>query len=351
MRIPSLAALPILAVSLVLAGCGGADDDQSSAAPAATGDGSSLTIYSGRDEEYVGPLVDRFKKANPGVDVKVRYGDSAELAATIREEGDRSPADLFFSQDAGALGALQNEGTLAELPASTLDQVDEAYRSTAGDWVGITGRARVLGYDSRAVKADELPASVFDLTEPRWKGKVGWAPTNASFQSFITAMRKTAGEEKTRRWLEDMQANDVQSYEKNSIIRDAVADGEIEAGLINHYYILEGIREGDVKGENYPVKLHFFPGGDVGSLVNVAGIGVLKSAEQGGNAQEFVDFLLEQPQQEYFARDVGEYPLVAGVAQDPSLPPLQDIQAPDVDLADLADLQGTLELLQETGAV
>ena len=147
----------------------------------------------GATRSIVAPLVERFRKANPGVDVDVRYGDSAELAATIREEGDRSPADLFFSQDAGALGALQNEGTLAELPPSTLDQVDAAYRSTAGDWVGITGRARVLGYDSRAVKADELPASVFDLTEPRWKGKVGWAPTNASFQSFITAMRKTRG--------------------------------------------------------------------------------------------------------------------------------------------------------------
>lgn len=349
MRVPSLAAL-LLALTLLLAACGG-DDSQSSGTTPAAGDGSTLTIYSGRDEEYVGPLIESFKKANPDVDVKVRYGDSAELAATIREEGDRSPADLFFSQDAGALGALQNEGILAKLPASTLEQVDAAYRSTAGDWTGITGRARVLGYDSRKVQEGELPASVFDLTQPRWKGKVGWAPTNASFQSFITAMRKTAGEEKTRQWLEDMQKNDVQSYEKNSIIRDAIADGEIEVGLINHYYILEGIREGEVDGKNYPVKLHFFPGGDVGSLVNVAGIGVLTSAGQGANAQKFIDFLLEKPQQEYFAKDVGEYPLAAGVKQDPSLPPLQDIQAPDVDLADLADLQGTLKLLQETGAI
>ncbi len=338
-----------MALTFLLAACG--DDDTSGSTTAATGDGERLTIYSGRDEEYVAPLIDRFKQANPDVDVQVRYGDSAELAATIREEGDRSPADLFFSQDAGALGALQDEGVLAALPSATLDEVAPAYRSTAGDWVGITGRARVLGYDSRAVKESDLPDSVFDLTQPRWKGKVGWAPTNASFQSFVTAMRKTAGEEKTRQWLEDMQANDVQSYEKNSIIRDAVADGEIEVGLINHYYILEGIREGEVDGENYPVKLHFFPGGDVGSLVNVAGIGVLKSAEQGANAQKFTDFLLEKPQQEYFAEDVGEYPLVAGVAQDPSLPPLEDIQTPDVDLADLADLQGTLELLQETGAI
>ncbi len=346
MRVPLLLAL-FLSACLALPACG--DDDPGSAATG--GDGGSLTIYSGRDEEYVAPLIKRFEQQNPDVDVKVRYGDSAELAATIREEGDRSPADLFFSQDAGALGALQNEGILAALPRSTLDRVASRYRSDAGDWVGITGRARVLGYDSRAVAQADLPGSVFDLTAPRWKGKVGWAPTNASFQSFVTAMRKTAGEARTRQWLEDMQSNDVRAYEKNSIIRDAVADGEIEAGLINHYYILEGIREGEVDGKDYPVKLHFFPGGDVGSLVNVAGVGLLTSAKQGGNAQKFTEFLLAAPQQEFFAQDVGEYPLVQGVAADPSLPALADIQSPDVDLADLADLQGTLELLQETGAL
>lgn len=351
MRIPSLLAL-FLALSIALAACGDDGDQNGSATTtAASGDGSSLTIYSGRDEEYVAPLIDRFKKQSPGVDVKVRYGNSAELAATIREEGDRSPADLFLSQDAGALGALQDEDALAALPQATLDQVAARYRSGAGAWVGVTGRARVLGYDSRKVSKHELPDSVYDLTAPRWKGKVGWAPTNASFQSFVTAMRKVDGEEKAKRWLEDMQANDVQSYEKNSIIRDAVADGEIEVGLINHYYILEGIREGEVSGKDYPVKLHFFPGGDVGSLVNVAGAGILKSADQGGNAQRFTDFLLAKPQQAYFAEDIGEYPLVESVAPDPSLPPLQDIQSPDVDLADLADLKGTLELLQETGVL
>ncbi len=351
MRIrPLFALLPAAAVLSMFAACGD-DTDGGGTSTAAAGDGSSLTIYSGRDEEYVGPLVERFKRENPGVEVKVRYGDSAELAATIREEGDRSPADLFFSQDAGALGALQDAGLLAALPQETLDTVEAKYRSTAGDWVGITGRARVLGYDRRAVATEELPDSVFALVEERWKGKVGWAPTNASFQSFVTAMRKLEGEEKTKRWLEDMQANDTQSYEKNSLIRDAVADGEIQAGLINHYYILEGIREGEIEGEDYPVQLHFFPGGDVGSLVNVAGIGILQSAEQGANAQKFTDFLLDRPQQEYFAKDVGEYPLVPGVAADPSLPPLEDIQSPDVDLADLADLEGTLELLQQTGVL
>lgn len=350
MRVPRPVAAAVLTglLALGVAACG---DDDDGTAKLAGGDGSSLTIYSGRDEEYVAPIVERFKKDHPDADVKVRYGDSAELAATIREEGDRSPADLFFSQDAGALGALQSAGLLAKLPQATLGKVDPAYRSTSGDWVGTTGRVRVLAYDTRKLQESELPASVFDLTKPEWKGKVGWAPTNASFQSFVTAMRKADGEDRTKQWLEDMQANDVQAYEKNSLIRDAVADGEIQTGLINHYYILEGIKEGEVDGKDYPVSLHFFPDGDVGSLVNAAGIGVLQSAKQATNAQAFTDFVLAEPQQQFFAQEVGEYPLIDGVKQDPSLPPLADLEQPDVDLADLQDLQGTLELLQETGVI
>ncbi|MFM9140880.1 MAG: extracellular solute-binding protein, partial [Solirubrobacterales bacterium] len=230
-----LALLLTALAAAVVAGCGSGSGS--------AGDGKSLTIYSGRDEEYVGPLVERYRKENPGVKVEVRYGDSAELASTLREEGDRTPAGLFLSQDAGALGALQQAGLLTKLPSDILDRVPAKYRSSDGDWVGITGRVRVLAYDSRQLGRDELPDSVFDLTQPRWKGKVGWAPTNASFQAFVTAMRLTAGEEKTKRWLEEMKANGTQSYEKNSIIRDAIADGEIEVGLINHYYVLEGIRE------------------------------------------------------------------------------------------------------------
>ena len=338
------AILTVLAAGLV-AGCG------SGSGGGSAGDGKSLTIYSGRDEEYVGPLVERFRKENPGVAVEVRYGDSAELASTLREEGDRSPAGLFLSQDAGALGALQEAGLLTGLPSGILDRVPARYRSTDGDWVGITGRVRVLAYDSRRLQESELPGSVFDLTQPEWKGRVGWAPTNASFQAFVTAMRLTAGEEKARKWLEEMKANDTQSYEKNSIIRDAVADGEIEVGLINHYYVLEGIREGEIREQGYPVQLHFFPGGDVGTLVNVSGAGIPGASNQQDAAKSFISFLLADPQQEYFADQVGEYPLVPGVRQDRSLPPLKSIQQPSVDLADLKDLQGTQQLLQETGVL
>lgn len=328
-----------------LAACGGGDEGSFSR------DDSQLTIYSGRDKEFVEPLIEDFKETHPNVDVRVRYGDGAELAATIREEGDRSPADLFFSQDAGALGALQSEGLLASLPKATLERVESGYRSTEGDWVGTSGRVRVLGYDKRKHQEATLPDSVFDLTGPEWKGKVGWAPTNASFQAFVTAMRKVEGEERTREWLEAMQANDVQAYDKNTLIRDAIADGEIEVGLLNHYYVLEAEREAAEDGETYPVGLHFFPGGDVGSLVNVAGAGVLKSAARPQDAQAFVDFLLSDQVQGELAGGSGEYPLVEGASADPSLPPLEEIEQPDIDLADLADLQNTLELLQDTGVL
>lgn len=345
-RVAGLLAILAATTSLGLAACG---DDEGAGAGAQSG--GKLTIYSGRDEEYVAPIVDRFKEQT-GTDVEVRYGDSAELAATIREEGDRSPADLFFSQDAGALGALQDAGLLGRLPEATLDKVDATYRSTAGDWVGTTGRVRALAYDTRELRAADLPDSVYELTEARWKGKVGWAPTNASFQSFVTAMRKVDGEDRARKWLQDMKANDTQAYEKNSILRDAIADGEVRAGLINHYYILEGIEEGEIEDDGkYPVAMHFFKGGDVGSLVNVAGIGVLAGADHADAAQRFTDFVLATPQQEFFADEVGEYPLIEGVAQDSSLPALDELAQPDVDLADLADLQGTLELLQDTGVL
>jgi iron(III) transport system substrate-binding protein len=347
-RMPKTAVLALLLTAVAagtVAGCG------SSSGSGSAGDGKSLTVYSGRDEEYIGPLVERYKKENPGVDVEVRYGDSAELASTLREEGDRTPAGLFLSQDAGALGALQQAGLLTKLPSDILDRVPAKYRSNEGDWVGITGRVRVLAYDSRKLSEDQLPDSVFDLTRPQWKGKVGWAPTNASFQAFVTAMRLTAGEEKTKAWLEGMKANDTQAYEKNSIIRDAVADGEIEVGLINHYYVLEGIHEGEIKQENYPVQLHFFPGGDVGTLVNVSGAAIPDASDQQDAATTFIGFLLADPQQEYFAEQVGEYPLVPGVKPDPSLPPLASIEQPEIDLAGLEDLQGTQELLKETGVL
>lgn len=326
--------LTAMSLAVLLPGCGGGDADE-------------LTIYSGRDEELVGPLLDEYAERE-GVDIRVRYGETPELAATLVEEGDASPADVFFSQDAGALGALQKEGRLGALPEDLLGEVDERYRSVEGDWVGVSGRARIVAYNTEAVAEGDLPESVLDLTADRYEGAVGWAPGNASFQSFVTALRAAEGEDVAADWLEGMVDNGVQVYEDNVSIRDAVASGELDYGLINHYYVEEARAE---EGEGYPVGIHEPDGGDTGALVNVAGAGTIAGSDAEEDAQDFIRFLLSRRAQEYFAGETKEYPLAAGVEPEGQLEPLSEIEQPDVDLADLDDLEGTTELLERTGVL
>ncbi len=334
-----------VAVMVGVAACGGDDDE----ATGTDGDAGSLTVYSGRNEALVSPLLERFTEET-GIELNVRYGDTAEMAATILEEGDRSPADVFFGQDAGALGALQKEGLLSELPQATLDKVDARFRSSAGDWVGTSARARVIAYDNRELDEAEVPDSVLDLTGDEWKGKVGWVPTNASFQAFVTAMRAELGDEAAEQWLKDMVANDAQVYENNVVLRDAIANGEVPLGLLNHYYVAAARADAD-EPEKYPVSLKFPAGGDVGALVNVAGGGVVASSEKQTEARLLIDFLLSEEAQTYFAEETKEYPLIEGVPVADGLPPLASIEQPDVDLADLDDLRGTLEIIENSGAL
>lgn len=330
---------------LVSVACGtgdGADD----AAPTPADDGT-LTIYSGRSEELVGPLIERFE-ADSGIRTEVRYGDTAELAAAILEEGGNSPADVFWAQDAGALGALEAEDRLVTLPDQLLSSVPDGFRSADGYWVGTSGRARVAVYNRNAMSANELPGSVLELTQPAWRGRVGWAPTNGSFQAFVTALRVVEGEAAARSWLEGMLANDVREYPKNTPIVQAVAAGEIDLGLVNHYYLLELADQDPSIAEK--AANHFFPG-DAGSLINVAGVGILDTSEAGDAAGTFVEFLLSPTGAEFFADETFEYPLVPGPTADERLPALDTLDQPDLDLSQLADLEGTLELLRATGVL
>jgi iron(III) transport system substrate-binding protein len=339
LRILTLLTLALAAA--VLAACG---DDTDAAGGGGT---TELTIYSGRNQDLVAPVIERFKRES-GIDVRVRYTDSADAAATILEEGEASPADVFLSQDAGALGAVQAQDLLAPLPRPLLDAVDGRFRSPEGRWVGVTARARTIAYDKRELEASELPDSVLGLTDRRWRGRVGWAPTNPSFESFVTGLRRLRGDAAAKRWLEGMVANGTKTYANNIAVRDAIANGEVDAGLINHYYVAEAIAE---EGADYPVGLFFPPGGDPGSLINVSGAAILAGAENRPAAERFVRFLLGREAQRYFADETKEYPLAAGVRPDPALSPLSEIDAPAIDLADLADLQGSVRLIQEAGAL
>lgn len=336
----AMVACAAVVVAVGLAACG--DDG-------ATGDDADLTVYSGRSEDLVAPLFERFTE-DTGVTVSVRYGDTAEMAATIIEEGGGSPADVYYGQDAGALGALAKEDALATLSQETLGLVEERFRSPQDDWVATSGRVRVLGYDNRVLQPADLPDSVFDLTGEEWNGRVGWAPTNGSFQAFVTAMRVQHGDARTEEWLREMDANGTVPYDNNILIRDAIANGEVEVGLLNHYYMERAKAELRDPGE-YPVGTHVFPGGDVGSLINVAGTGVVAASDDPEAAERLVAYLLSAESQEYFAEETREYPVTGDVPPSTDLPELSSIQQPQVDLNDLDDLRGTLEVIERAGVL
>lgn len=329
----------LVAIAAAMAGCGGSDEAD---------DSRTLTVYSGREEELVAPLFDRFEE-DTGIDVEVRYGDSAELAATIAEEGDNSPADVFFAQDPGSLGAVGD--LLAKLPSTTLARVADDLRDSDGRWVGTSGRARVIVYNTDALSEDEVPDSVYDLTDPKWKGRIGIAPTNASFHAFVTAMRLDAGEERTRQWLEDLKKNDPMFYEKNTPIVEATASGEIDLGLVNHYYLYLVQAE---QGSDAPIANKYLPGDDPGALVSVAGAGVLASSDDVDAAERFVEFLLSDESQRFYTDEAeeAEIPLVDGIDPREGVPSLDELadRGPDVDLSSFGEeLERTLELLNETG--
>ena len=312
----------------------------------ACGDGAAkLTIYSAREETLVGPLIKQFEDAT-GVDVGVKYGSNSGLAATIREEGSKSPADIFFASDPGQLGQMSD--LFIRLPDSILAQVSAQVQSRDGKWVGISGRARVIVYNTERLTEADLPDSILDFTDPKWQGRIGWPPSNGSFQAFVTAMRVTLGEEATRRWLEGIQANDPKVYPKNTPIVKAAAEGEIDVGFVNHYYLIRFLQE---EGESFRARNYHPKGKDLGTMMLVNGAGILSTAKNVENAQRFLNFMLSQVGQQYFASQTFEYPLVDGVKTNRLIMPLDQLELPDVDLSWLDDVQGTQKLLREVGII
>ena len=326
----------------VLAGC---SSETSDAAASTGGEQEAITLYNGRSEELVGPLLDQFT-ADTGIPVEVRSAGSGELSAQLITEGDASPADVFLSQDAGALGALTKEGMFASLPEQTLARVPAAYRASDGTWTGLSGRVRVVVYNPELVA--EAPDTIDEVVSGAFAdGRIGYAPTNASWQSFVTGLRVLRGEDGARQWLEEFAAQEPVAYEGNSQVRDAVDTGEVQIGLINHYYLFELIAE---KGaENVTALNQFMAPGDPGGLVNVAGAGILASSDEQEQALALVDYLTGEKAQEFFAQQTSEYPVVEGVAAPEGLSSLESLEAPAIDLSDLDSIAATQALLAEVG--
>jgi iron(III) transport system substrate-binding protein len=305
----------------------------------------TLTIYSGRGEKLIAPLLEKAKK-DLGMNIQVRYGDTAELAIALVEEGNNSRADIFFAQDAGALGTLERQKRTQQISSALLNKVDSRFRSPQGHWLGISGRARVVNYNTNLVKKDQLPKSIWDLTKANWRGKVAWAPTNGSFQSFVTAMRVLEGEPRTLQWLKAMKANQVKDYRNNSAIVEALGRGEAHIGLVNNYYLANFKKD----NPKIPVASHY-TNQDAGSMINIAGVAIMNSSKQKAAAEKFISYLLNPSSQTYFAKQTNEYPLVSGVAGPANQLPLNKIRTPNINLTNLNDLPGTLELMQQAGVL
>ncbi len=340
----------LVTLALALAACGdsssvGSGDDASSAGGESDTptDASELIVYSGRSEELIGPLLDRFTEET-GIDVSVRYGGSTELATTLLQEGETTDADVFFAQDPASLGAAAP--LMAQLDQSILSRVPERFADADGRWVGTSGRARVVVYDTNDVDAGELPNSLDDLVDPRWNARMAVAPTNGSFLAFVAAMIVERGEDYTLDWLERLAAHQPIDYPGNTPIVAATDAREVDLGLVNHYYLLRLQAEGG----GTAVANHYLSSGDSSSLVMPAGVSILAGSDQAESAETFVEFLLSDSSQEYFTTETFEFPLVPGIASPDGLPDIDDIATPDIDLSDLADqLERATDLVTEAG--
>jgi iron(III) transport system substrate-binding protein len=317
------------------------------AAIAATPTLADLTLYSGRGETLVAPIITAFT-AQTGINVNVRYAGTAELAVLLQEEGNASPADLYWAQDAAALGAVVD--LFAPLPEGLVANVPAAYRDTENRWVATSGRGRVVAYSTERVSADELPTSIFDLTDPKWKGRIALPATNGSFLAHVTAMRVIHGDDTTAEWLAGLKANAPVTVRNNTAAIQAIGDGEADIAVTNNYYLVRFLN----RDANFPVTQTLFTTqGDIGNLLLVAGMGVLNSSNHKEEAQAFIEFLLSPAAQQFFTGEVSEFPIIPGAIvtrQDINIDDVIRV-APEVDLNTIGDLEGTLEMIRDAGLI
>jgi iron(III) transport system substrate-binding protein len=326
---------------------------------------SVITVYAGRSEPLVEPLVQAFQR-DTGIKVNVRYGTDAALYAALSEEGGQSPADVFWANTSGALVNASKKGFFNKLPAATLKRALE-FVPKSGTWTPLSVRFRVLAFNPKKVTDATLPTSVLDLPSlGKFKGRIGWTPTYSSFQDFVTALRITHGEAKTKSWLEGMKKLEPKAYTSNSTMLESMLAGEIDIALTNHYYvqrIVAGAAEGEFESKGLAAEekpktakgniigAHFFKSGDTGNLELVTGAAILKTSKKVTTSQKFIDFLLSVKAQQLGANTILEYPVVGGFALPKSLGPLTDAikRSPKIDFESLSDLEGSLKLLRSVG--
>lgn len=335
-RLPCQVVCLLLLATAVLTGC------------SASNGGEELVVYSSRTSSLVQPLLEQYAEQT-GTDIRVRYASTASIVGTLLEEGENSPADVIYLAEPSGWGVLAAERVPTNLPDRLLEKVDPRFRSPQGEWVGTSGRSKVIVYNTENIDPDlDLPQSIMDFTDSKWRGRIGWAPTHGEWQISLTAIRLLRGEEAARQWLEGIIANEPRTYPNLISIVRAAASGEVDVGFVNHYYVPRYMEE---EGEEFGARNHYLGQGDPGAVIDVAGVAIHRSTDVPGAAENFVEYLLGAEAQQYFAQETHEYPVSAGVAAAGDLPPLNSLDPPLIDLSDLGDLQGTLDLLRGSGAI
>lgn len=344
----------LVLLATFLAACGGSSSERTLDSTAASiysgtcaGDeGRSVTIYSGRTENLISPVLDAFA-CETGVSVQVRWGASTDLALLMAEEGDRTPADVFLSRSPGPVGFLDAEGLLGQIDQTVLDLVSADSRSTAGTWVGFSGRKRVLVYNVDDLSAADLPESVFELTDERYRSQVAIPATNGSFIDWFTVFRDQFGSDVAAQWLDDMVANDARFYPNNRSIVEAAGRGEIQMGLVNHYY---NFQEAASAGEAHRALNHDLADDDIGSLLIITAATITSSSDNVAEAEELLRYLLSAPVQTYFSEETFEYPLAGGVEPADVLPPLTALEIGTVDFDRLGGgFKETTAIIESSG--
>ena len=307
-----------------------------------------LVVYSSRSNSLVQPLLEQYAEQT-GTNIRVRYASTASVVATLLEEGDNSPADVIYLAEPSGWGVLSESRVLSQLTDGLLDRVDPRFRSSLGEWVGTSGRSKVVVYNTENVIPErDLPQSIMEFTDPKWKGRIGWAPTHGEWQISLMAISLVEGEDTARAWLEGIKDNDPKIYPNLISIVQAVANGEVDVGFVNHYYLHRFIEE---HGESFAARNYYTRAADPGSLILVAGVGVLEQSDNKDAAEQFIYFLLGPTGQQYFASQTHEFPLNELAKPNGLLPALEEITRPDIDIGDLNDIAGTQILLREVGAL
>jgi iron(III) transport system substrate-binding protein len=346
----------LFVLALWVSACGGGAAVTEETAPATeaaapveneAGVSGDLVIYSGRSESLIQPVLDAFQAKYPNVKILLKSGSNSELANALIEEQSNPQADVFVTTEIFTIQSLYQQGLFASYRPVGADAFPSEFIGPEDSWVGLTRRARVIMYNTELVSAEEAPRSIFDLTDPKWKGQIAAAgSTNGGMQAHIAAMRQLLGDVDTQEWLVGLMANDVTFFGGHTDVRKAVGAGEFKIGLVNHYYYYLQLAEGSPVGIVFPDQGE----GQIGLISNATSAAIVKGVKNVPAAQAFLDFLISEEGQKLFAEMNYEYPLLPGVALKEGVQPLDSFRLADVNVADAAlDLNGTLDLMEAIG--